>query len=143
MASKRASWEKKLYRGTAGSTAATQIDEKLVDLTFNAGPEFTDDGDRGDGSALPQGSEMPVKMVVKEFSFSMRYKDGEAHVLACLAASRAGTAIALKVERYASGTVEFDGDAYLEDSSPGGIEDGQTIEFTAHVSTALRAFTIL
>jgi hypothetical protein len=131
MAKKRAGWERKLYRGTAGSTAATHIDTHVRDIDLSHGHDYNDTTDRGDGSAVPKGVEQIVKLTA-ELSFTMIYEDGEAHMVALLAAAQAGTALAFKVERIASGVTEFNGDCYLDYESPGPLEGGQEVTFTCH-----------
>ena len=131
MAKKRAGWERKIYRGSSGSTAATHIDKNVGDINVNAGNEFNETTDRGDGSEVPKMTEQMVKLVAS-VTFTMQYEDGEAHVTALLAAAHAGTVLAFKVERNASGVTEFDGDCYVEYDAPGPISGGQEITFTLH-----------
>lgn len=131
MAKKRAGWERKIYRGTAGSTAATHIDTHVVNINITHSHEYNETTDRGDGTAVPKMTEQLVKMQT-EITFSMLYEDSEAHMVALLAAAQAGTVLAFKIERRASGVVEFDGDCYIDYSSPGELTGGQEVEFTLH-----------
>jgi hypothetical protein len=131
MAKKRAGWERKIYRGTAGSTAATQIDTHVTDINISHGNEYNETTDRGDGTAVPKMTEQLVKMTA-EITFTMQYEDSEAHMVALLAAAQAGTVLAFKVERRASGVTEFDGDCYLDYESPGELSGGQEVTFTLH-----------
>jgi len=132
MAKKRAGWERMLYRGTAGSTASTSVDDNVVDINIDTGPEFNEHTDRGAGTNLPKKTEQPVALAINNLTFSMIYKDSDANMAAFLVASRTGAAIAIKIVRYSGGETEFDGDCYLEDSSPGGLKDGMVVEFTGH-----------
>jgi hypothetical protein len=134
MAKKRAGWERMLYYGAAGSTAATAVSVNVTDIDIRTANEYVETTDRGAGTNLPQKTEQQV-CVGCEISFKMRYKDGDANVAAFLAASRSVTTPlpkAIKVVRYSGGATEFDGDCYLEDDSPGPLKDGMEITFTCH-----------
>lgn len=131
MAKKRAGWERKIYRGTAGSTAATHIDTHVGDVSISHSNEYNETTDRGDGSAVPKMTEQLVKQSA-EITFTMQYQDSEAHMVALLAASQAGTPLAFKVERNASGVTEFDGDCYIDYEAPGELSGGQVVTFTLH-----------
>lgn len=128
MAKARAGWERQVYIGTAGSTAGTQLTH-VVDCAVEKGVERVDETDRGDGSAIPKKHDMVVQRT-RQITFSYRYYDSDSNMTTLLAALHAGTPIALYVLRYASGTVEFDGDVTLDYSSPGPLTDGMVIEFT-------------
>lgn len=131
MAKKRAGWERKIYRGTAGSTAATHIDTHVGNVDLSPDNEYNETTDRGDGSAVPKKTEQLVKQGIG-ITFTMQYQDSEAHMIALLAASQAGTVLAFKVERMASGVTEFDGDCYVDQESPGDLTAGQEVTFTLH-----------
>lgn len=128
MAKSRKGYERKVYIGTAGSTASTQL-LHVIDANVTKGVERADETDRGDGSAIPKKHEMVVQRT-REITFSYRYYDSDSNMSTLIAAMEAGTSLAIKVERYASGEVEFDGDVTLDYSSPGPLTDGQVIEFT-------------
>jgi len=130
MAKKRAGWERKVYYGTAGAAAATQI-TRAIDVDVANSPAFDDTTTRGDGSSVPKQTEQVVGLAAG-VSFGYRYYDGDATMAALLAAARAGTGVAIKVERIASGETEFDGDCYLEFNSPGPLTGGMVVEFTCH-----------
>jgi len=131
MAKKRAGWERKIYRGTAGTTATTHIDTHVGDINITHSHEYNETTDRGDGSAVPKNVEQLVALSA-EISFTMQYEDSEAHMVALLAAAQAGTVLAFKIERKASGVTEFDGDCYLDYESPGELKGGQMVTFTLH-----------
>lgn len=133
MAKKRAGWERMLYRGAAGSTAATAVSDNATDIDVKVSNEFFETTDRGAGTNLPQKIEQIVCTGI-EISFKMMYMDTDANMVAFLAASRSTTpaTIALKVVRFSGGATEFDGDVYLEDDSPGPLKSGMQITFTAH-----------
>jgi len=131
MAKKRAGWERKIYRGTAGSTAASHIDTHVGNIGITHSNEYFETTDRGDGTAVPKKTEQLVKQVA-EITFTMQYEDSEAHMVALLAAAQAGTALAFKVERRLSGVTEFDGDCYIDYEASGELTGGQEVSFTLH-----------
>lgn len=134
MAKKRAGWERMLYRGTAGSTAATGVTDNVTDIDIKTANEYYETTDRGAGTNLPLKMEQQVCAGV-EISWKMVYKDSDSNVTAFLAASRSVTTptpIAIKIVRYSGGATEFDGDCYLEDDAPGPLKEGQVITFTGH-----------
>ena len=138
MSKKRKGHEMWVYYGTAGTTAATHIDANVVDADpGGADFDFVDLPDRGDGTAVPQMDECPVKKNSQP-TFSMIYHDGDANMTALLAAADANPPVgkAFKFLRIASGEVAFDGDCWIKYSSPGAIADGQTVEFELHPTSA-------
>jgi hypothetical protein len=142
MAKKRAGWERMLYRGAVGSTAATLVSANVTDININTAPEFNETTTRGDGTAPPKKTEQLVALVADP-SFTMIYKDGDANMVAFLAAVRTGAAVAIKIVRISGGETEFDGDCYLEANSPGPIKGGMEVEFTCHpTDDGGRAWTV-
>jgi hypothetical protein len=138
MAKKRKGHEMTIYRDAAGSTATTLITPNVVDIDpGGADFDFVDLPTRGDGTTIPKMDECPVKKNVAP-TFSMIYKDGDAHVDALLATADADppVGLAFKIERTVGGGVAFDGDCFVKYSSPGAIADGQTIEFELHPTSA-------
>jgi hypothetical protein len=133
MAKKRAGYEKILYRGAAGSTAATQVTPNVIDITFGVKPEFHGTTTRGNGTGLPRETEQPHSLKV-EGGFTMVFKDGDAHMAAFLAAAENATPtpVAIKILNYTGGDTEFDGDVYLEYDANGELAEGQEVEFTMH-----------
>ena len=133
MAKKRMGWEKLLYYGAAGSTAATHVDANVTDIEVKVDWDYAETPDRGDGTKVPEMTKEPVG-VATEVSFKMIYKDGDANVAAFLAASRNNpkTAKAIKVVRYTGGDTEVNGDYYIDDEAAGALKDGQEITFTCH-----------
>lgn len=126
----RAGWERKIYIGTAGSTAATLLNKGVTDVDIQKTPDKEETTDRGDGSAVPRKHYQVVARDC-EVKWKQRYWDGDANLNTVLAAAEAGTGLAIKVERIASGEVEFDGDCIVEMNSPGPLSGGMEIEFTA------------
>lgn len=129
MAKARAGWERIIYYGTAGSTAATQLTH-ATDVDVNKPKERTDTTDRGDGSAIPRGTQQVVQRNA-EITFKYRYYDSDAVGAALIAVAESGADIAIKVERYSGGPTEFDGDVTLDLNSPGPLTGGMELEFTA------------
>ncbi len=131
MAKKRAGWERKIYRDAAGATATTHIDTHVGDISVTHGNEYNETTDRGAGTSVPKMVEQLVKQTA-EITFTMQYEDAEAHMVALLAASQAGTPLAFLVERINGGVAEFDGDCYVDYESPGELSGGQIVTFTLH-----------
>ena len=142
MAKKRKGHEMTIYRGTAGSTAATLITPNVVDIDPGGGQfNYVNLPTRGNGTGLPQMDECPTERTSQP-TFSMIYFDGDAHFADLVAAADADPpeARAIMIERIVSGEVAFDGDCFISYSSPGPIADGQTVEFELHPNGALRGF---
>ena len=138
MAKERAGHEMLVYYGTAGSTAATQINVNLTDVDPGVGGwEFSDNPQRGDGTKVPGEDNMPVKQTYGPPKFSMKYKDSETHVVALLAAADANPPVgkAFVFKRYTGGAAIIDKDFYITYTSPGPIGDGQIIEFELKVTS--------
>jgi hypothetical protein len=131
MAKIRAGWERKIYRGAVGGTAATHIDTHVGDINITHGNEYNETTHRGDGTEVPKKVEQLVKQVA-EITFTMQYEDSEAHMVALLAAAQAGAALAFKIERRNTGVTEFDGDCYIDQESSGELSGGQNVSFTLH-----------
>ena len=130
MAKKRAGWERVLKYGAAGAAASTIV-ETATDVDLDTGPGFESTITRGDGSALPKETEQPVSLSSSP-SFKFRYKDGDATQAALIAAARTGAAVAILILRMLGGETEFDGDCYLEMSSPGPLTGGMEVSVTCH-----------
>lgn len=88
----------KLYRGTAGSSAATEV-TTAKDVTL----ELTWDEVKS-SSRASRNKSTDVSLKDWTLSFSVLGKDGDAHIAAFLSAWTTGTAIALKALDKASGT---------------------------------------
>ena len=125
-----ARYERQLFYGSAGSTAAIQV-LTLVEVSVNKTHEYDPTDVRGDGTTIPIKTEHPV-MRSCELKFKLRNKKGDAPTAALIAAAVhvSNPIIALKVVSYASGAVLFDGDVTLDVDDP----DSRELEFTAHCS---------
>lgn len=138
MSKKRKGHEVVVYRGAAGSTAATKITPNVVDADpGGADFDFVDLPGRGAGTTIPKMDEYPVKKNSQP-TLSMTYHDGDAHMTALLATADADppVGLAFKFERINGGEVAFDGDCWVKYSSPGPISEGQTVEFELHPTSA-------
>ena len=132
MAKARAGYERLLYEGTAGSTAATQITH-ASNINMGNAKERWETTDRGDGSAVPKKTEQVVALSAV-ITFDIIYHDSDTPTNALIAVAESGGDIALKIVRYTGGDTEFDGDVSLDYDSPGGLKEGQVLSFTAFPS---------
>ncbi len=123
-------YERLLYEGTAGTTAATQVTH-ATNVNISNPKERWETTDRGDGSAIPKKTEQVVALAA-EITFDIVYHDGDSPTSAMIAVAESGGDIALKIVRYTGGDTEFDGDVTLDYSSPGGLKEGQILSFTAY-----------
>lgn len=132
---KRVSFEGKIYHGTAGSTAATEMGN-ITEVTENftaKEAEVTEKGISGIPNTAVEITEMSY-----DISFTMYEKDGDTSLAAIRAAAAAGTPIALRTKAYDSG-IGFDGDVVIVSKGLGKPMGGaQTHQFTAKVNTRLR-----
>ena len=138
MAKKRMGHEMTVYYGTAGTTASTLISKHVIDVDpGGADFDYVDVTDRGNGAVIPQIDEYPVKKNIAP-TFSMVYEDGETFITYLLAAADSNPPLgrAFMFERTVSGECAFDGDCWIKYSSPGGISDGQIVEFELHPTEA-------
>lgn len=130
MGKARSGWERQIfYDSPGGATATTHIDEHVVDIGLDKTNDYTETVDRGDGLTLPKNTEQAVART-RAPSFSMRYYSDDAIMADLLAAVDTATPLAFLVKRHDGGATEWDGDAYIEYTSPGNLKDGQLVEFT-------------
>ena len=122
-------FEGKLYIGTAGTTASTQLTER-TDITLNLTSETADSTAAGDGTAVPLKTE-EVVAIAAEISWSMLYKTEDTNIATMVNAQVAGTAIAVKIMRHGSDADYFDGDCFLDFGSGMPLSDNQKFEITA------------
>ena len=83
MAKARAGWERKIYYGTAGSAAATQLTH-ATDVDVQKAKTRVETTDRGDGSSVPRKTEQVVQREC-QISFKYRYWDSDAVISALIA----------------------------------------------------------
>ena len=131
MAKVRMGYEGQIFRGTAGSTASTQITALVTDIEVSTNIETATTTDRGDGTTLPIITEDAVA-AGQEITFTMLNKDSDASIAAFRAAIEPSThtPIALRLKDWSSG-VGFDGDVTLSFNHSKGLGDRQELSFTA------------
>jgi hypothetical protein len=108
-------FEKVLYIGTAGTTAATQVLD-IVNLKVTETVEYGNTISRGDGLVLPRVSKRAVSLD-KVVTFNSLNVPDNSNLVTLKAAATSETpasrVIALKVVDVASGVTEFDADVDL------------------------------
>jgi len=120
-----------LYYGTAGSTAATLL-ENTRDITITYDVERGDTTVRGDSSAAPvKTADVTARMANIEFAMINDITDVSFAALKTAAA--AGTGVALRGKDYASGKGP-DADYTLSMSQPLPLQGEQVVTFTAEPS---------
>jgi hypothetical protein len=134
MAKKRQGWESTLYRGTAGSTAATQI-TNATDIELDSTIDYGETTVRGAGTLIPHKDRGPVAIDCK-ITWTMVVKDSDTSLTVCVAAAvnTTPTPLAIKYVNPVTGTL-FDGDCYLKmkDGSP--LGGAATYDFEAIPTT--------
>jgi len=143
MAEKLPGWKFVVYRGAAGSQAATLIDKNIDSVDGGGGDfDFVDLPTRGDGVTIPQTDEQPVQRKAAP-KFTMIYHDTDAHIAALFAAADANPPVPLAFlfRRKLGGKTTFDGDAFIKYGAAGDIKEGQPVEFELHPTAGLRAWT--
>ena len=133
-------FEGKVYIGTAGTTAGTQLTER-TDITYNITTETADSTAAGDGTTIPQKTVEAVAVAV-EISWSMLYKTEDTNIATMLnncGGSGIGTPMAVKIMRHGSDADVFDGDCFLDIASAMPLSENQKFEIKASVTRRLRA----
>lgn len=102
MPSPRMGYEGLLYRGTAGSTAATQVTNSR-DITESFGTQQGETTVRGD-SSVPPIECYRVTARSYDLKWNMTEDDTDTSLTAFKAAAAAGTPIAVRTKSYSSGT---------------------------------------
>lgn len=131
----RRGYEAQIFYGAAGATGATQL-VNAIDLSEDLNTETAETTSRGDGTAVPQKSEVVV-CVEKIVKFGMIVRDNDAGLVALMAAADAGVPLAIRTKRK-SGGIGFDGDANLSYTDAKPLKGAQTVEFTCTVNDELR-----
>jgi hypothetical protein len=108
-------YEKILYIGTAGTTAATQVLD-IVNIKVTESVEYGNTNSRGDGTTIPRVSKRAVSLE-KVVTFNSLNVPANTNLVTLKAAAThetpASRLIAMRVVDLASGTVEFDADVDL------------------------------
>ena len=120
-------YQAKLYYGTAGSTAATQI-TKARDIQYAFSHDMGETTSRGDGSAIPIECKAPVLKKLDSLTWSMVDSASDTALTALRAAADAATCVSLKLIDRASG-YGFDGDVYLKCALGAPLKGETTYDF--------------
>ena len=120
-------YQKKLYVGTAGTTATTQV-LQAIDLDYNVDYDYGNTTVRGAGTSVPIETQNPTVRKPK-VSWKMIDDPTDAVLITLIAASKNGTAIAVKVSD--SGGTLFDGDCYIPKQCAFPLRGESTYSFEA------------
>jgi hypothetical protein len=133
-------FEKVLYIGTAGSTAATPVLD-IVNIKVTETVEYGSTTSRGAGTAVPRVSKRAISLD-KVVTFNSLNVLANANIATIKAAATATTPasrlIALKVVDQASQTVEFDADVDISIDRDGQLSAEQDLAFVATVDRSGR-----
>ena len=121
-------YQKKLYVGTAGSAAATQV-LQATDVDSNIDYDFGNTTVRGAGTSVPIEIENPTVRKAK-VTWKMIDDPTDAVLVTLIAAAKNATAIAVKVTD-SVGTL-FDGDCYIPKQCAFPLRGESTYSFEAH-----------
>lgn len=133
-------FEKVLYIGTAGTTAATQVLD-LVNVKVTETVQYGNTISRGDGTAVPRVSKRAVSLekVVTFNSLNVPDNTNLATIKAAATATTpASRLIAMKVVDKASGTTEFDADVDITIDRDAQLSAEQDLAFVATVDRSQR-----
>ena len=134
-------FEKIVYIGTAGTTAATQVLD-LVNVKVTSSPQYANTISRGDGLTVPVVTKQATS-IETTVTFNSLNVPSNANLTTLKAAATStsitGRLIALKVVDVASGTVEFDSDVDLSIDRDAQLSAEQDCAFVATRDRRLRA----
>jgi len=137
-------YQKVLYIGTAGSTAATQVLD-LVNIKVTETVEYGNTISRGTGLVLPRVSKRAVSLD-KVVTFNSLNVPDNANLATLKAAATSETpasrVIAMKVVDVASGTTEFDADVDLAIDRDAQLSAEQDHAYVATVDRSHRVPTV-
>ena len=134
-------FEKQLFIGTAGTTAATQVLD-LVNIKVTTTPQYGSTTSRGAGTAVPIVSKQAVSIetVVTFNSLNVPSNTNLATIkAAAIATTPASRLIAMKIVDVASGAVEFDRDVDISIDRDAQLTAEQDCAFVATTDRRLRA----
>lgn len=132
MGQKVRGFEGQWFRGTAGSSAATQI-LNVVDANYNVDLEEMDTTVRGDGSTVPTKTGTVTAKAVSALDLTMRQDVSDTNYVALETAARTGGIIAIKCKSYSSGK-GYDGDVYVKMDEPQPLAGDKVVKFTFMVT---------
>lgn len=133
-------FEKILYIGNAGSTAATQVLD-LVNVKVTETVQYGNTISRGDGTAVPRVSKRAISLekVVTFNSLNVPVNTNLATIMAAATAETpASRLIAMKVVDKASGVTEFDADVDVSIDRDAQLTAEQDHAFVATVDRSQR-----
>lgn len=137
-------FEKVLYIGTAGSTAATQVLD-IVNIKVTETPEYGNTISRGDGLTVPRVSKRVVSLD-KVVTFNSLNVPDNANLVTIKAAATSETpasrVIAMKVVDVASGVTEFDADVDLSIDRDAQLSSEQDHAYVSTVDRSHRVPTV-
>jgi hypothetical protein len=129
---RRIGFEGKLYWGSAGSTAATEL-TIARDVSFKSEPVLADTSDR---ASIQEHSR--ATMVKTSIEFEVNNDNSNSFVAAVRSAAFNGTAIALRMRDYSAGAgVDGDFNVSIDESQP--LKDAQRIKVSATPNNELRS----
>lgn len=134
-------FEKQLFIGTAGTTAATQVLD-LVNIKVTTTPQYGSTTSRGAGTAVPIVSKQAVSIetVVTFNSLNVPSNTNLATIkAAAIATTPANRLISMKIVDVASGAVEFDRDVDISIDRDAQLTAEQDCAFVATTDRRLRA----
>jgi hypothetical protein len=134
-------FEKQLFIGTAGTTAATQVLD-LVNIKVTTTPQYGSTTSRGAGTAVPIVSKQAVSIetVVTFNSLNVPSNTNLATIkAAAIATTPASRLIAMKIVDVSSGAVEFDRDVDISIDRDAQLTAEQDCAFVATTDRRLRA----
>ena len=134
-------FEKQLFIGTAGTTAATQVLD-LVNVKVTTTPQYGSTTSRGAGTAVPIVSKQAVSIetVVTFNSLNVPSNTNLATIkAAAIATTPASRLIAMKIVDVSSGAVEFDRDVDISIDRDAQLTAEQDCAFVATTDRRLRA----
>jgi hypothetical protein len=127
MASVKMGYEGMIYYGTAGSTAATLL-QNVKDISFNLEVEKGNTTVRGDSTSPPiETEDVTIRKVSIEFTMIKDTTDTALEAMLVLA--YAGSGFALRLKDYSSGK-GFDGDVTATVSRGKPLNGEQTLQIT-------------
>jgi hypothetical protein len=129
---KRMGWEGKIYTGDPGATAAFEL-QNARDITKSMAYSMGDTTTRGLGVGPPIETGRPSKRS-PAVQWKMLDKEGDTLLVALLAASSAGTPVAIRTVNKAGGT-GVDADFYITHSQGMPLDGEETIDFQTEKAT--------
>jgi len=121
-------YQSKLYIGTAGSAASTQVTQ-ATDIDYKTTPQKGPTTVRGTSGVVPITTENVTQLGVS-VTWKMVNDPTDAQLATMIAAAIAGAAIAVKLVT-GSGATLFDGDCTLEKGYNAPLAGESTYDFTA------------